>query len=103
MRRLSRRILLAGGAAGLTAGADAAPPLGTVTRAAPRSSAAGLHSRALHKGLFYGAAVDFAALRDTALMTHVAAECGMIAPGEQFYLVTTAARGRITSPSIAPR
>lgn len=84
MRRLSRRFLLAGGAAGLTAGADAAPPLGTVTRAAPRSSAAGLHSRALHKGLFYGAAVDLAALRDTALMTHVATECGMIAPENSF-------------------
>lgn len=55
----------------------AACPVPAVSRAV--GALAGLDTIARHKGLFFGTAVDQVLLHDdAALMTHVAAECGMV-------------------------
>ena len=70
MISIPRRLALAGGAALLTG--SAAP-------------ASGLHARAAAKGMFYGAAIDHAMLRDdTAYMAQVPRECGMVVAEASF-------------------
>lgn len=65
----------------------AAPLLAAAPRAVaqPLPGGAGLHARAMRKGLFYGAAIDARTFRaDAATMAKVLVECGMITGDSAF-------------------
>jgi hypothetical protein len=85
MSSISRRLLLAASTAALLPGAASAPPAGSAPPRQRGGNEAGLHSRAVRKGLFYGTALESGALRgEPALMEHVPVECGMLVSEANF-------------------
>ncbi len=79
MTSITRRMVIAGGAALLSHDVAAAPTAST------SASFSGLHTYALSKGMFFGTAVDNALLHnDAAYMAKVSEECGMVVAEASF-------------------